>query len=79
MKSTKEQLVNAILFFAKNYNQEKNYKALIESNVGIDKIIQMLVYDMFIKRFNSYYCSDEEYTQYKIILEYATELKEKVL
>jgi hypothetical protein len=77
MKASNEQVVNAILFFAKLYGQEKNYEALIEAYNNMPKIIEMIVYEMFLQKFNSYYCPDKQYKQYKIIHEYATELKEK--
>ncbi len=76
MKTTKEQLDNAILFFAKTFGQEQNYKALIETYNGTPKIVEMIVYEMFLQQFSSYGCTDEQYEQYKIIHEYATELKQ---
>lgn len=75
MKSSKENLTEAILFFAKQYNQENSYKSLIESGLDLPKLVQIIVYDMFLNKFNSYNCSDIDYNNYKIILEYATELK----
>ena len=74
MKSTKKELENVILYFAEKYGQEKNYRAIIESNTTMPKLIQMIVYDMFLNKFNSYYCSDEDYENYKIIHEYVNEL-----
>lgn len=76
MKASKEQLENAILFFAKTYGQEKNYKALMSVYQGTPKIVEMIVYEMFLQKFNSYHCTDEQYEQYKLIYEYATELKQ---
>jgi hypothetical protein len=77
MKVTKKTLEEAILFFAAKYCEEKSYKALLESWSGTPKVINMIVYDMFINKFNSYHCSAEEYENYKLIYEYAAELKEK--
>jgi hypothetical protein len=65
-----------ILFFAKAYNLENNYISIMDTHPGLPKIVEMIVYEMFIHRFNSYYCGDEEYEQYKIIHEYVTELRE---
>jgi hypothetical protein len=74
MKSSKEELKEAILFFAKQYNEENSYTKLFESGLDLPKLIQIIVYDMFLNKFNSYNCSDIDYNNYKIILEYATEL-----
>jgi len=76
MKASKEQVENAILFFAETFGQERNYKALMESYIGTPKIVEMIVYEMFLQKFNSYHCTDEQYVPYKIIHEYATELKQ---
>ena len=76
MEASKEQVEKSILFFAKMYGQENNYKELMKSYSGTPKIIEMIVYEMFLQKFNSYYCSLEEYGQYSIIHEYAKELKE---
>jgi hypothetical protein len=77
MNLTGEQVRTAILFFAKLYNKEDNYKAIMDTYPGLPKIVEMIVYEMFLNMFNSYYCSEDEYKQYKIIYKYATELKEK--
>jgi hypothetical protein len=76
MEKTKEQVEQAILFFAKAYNLENNYRSIMSTRPGLPKIVEMIVYELFIHRFNSYHCSDEEYEQYKIIHEYVTELRE---
>ena len=77
MNSTQEQVRTAILFFAKMYDKEDNYKAIMDTYPGLPKIVEMIIYDMFLNKFNSYYCSNDEYNQYKVIHEYAIELKEK--
>ena len=77
MKTTQEQVRTAILSFAKLYDKEDNYKAIMDTYPGLPKIVEMIIYEMFLNMFNSYYCSKDEYTQYKVIHEYATELKEK--
>ena len=79
MKANKKELEYAVLFFAKGFGLEENYKALISTSPGIPKIVEMIVYEMFLQKFNSYYCTDEQYEQYKIIHEYATELKQNGL
>jgi len=78
MKASKEQLENAVLFFAKRFGQEENYKAIFSSAYcSMPTIVKMIAYDMFLREFNAYHCSDEEYDKYKIIHKYATELKQK--
>lgn len=76
MKHSKEQVENAILFFAKTFGQEENYKALMSVYSGTPKIVEMIAYEMFLQKFNPYLCTDEQYEQHKIIHEYATELKQ---
>jgi hypothetical protein len=76
MKINKEYLYKSILYFAKIFGNEVNYKALISSYAGTPKIVEMIVYDMFLNKFNSYHCTDEKYEHYKIIYKYSTELKE---
>ena len=77
MNSTQEQVRTAILSIAKLYDKEDNYKAIMDTYPGLPKIVEMIIYDMFLNKFNSYYCSEDEYNQYKVIHEYAIELKEK--
>lgn len=77
MKATKERVNEAILFFADKFGQKNNYETLMSTYPGTPKIVEMIVYEMFVKKFNPYSSTDEEYENYKIILEYATELKEK--
>ena len=77
MNFTQEQVRTAILSIAKLYDKEDNYKAIMDTYPGLPKIVEMIIYDMFLNKFNSYYCSNDEYNQYKVIHEYAIELKEK--
>jgi hypothetical protein len=77
MKATQEQVRESILFFSKMYGKEDNYRAIMETNPGLPKLVEMIVYEMFINNFNNYYCSIDEYRPYKIIHEYATELRQK--
>ena len=77
MNFTQEQVRAAILSIAKLYDKEDNYKAIMDTYPGLPKIVEMIIYDMFLNKFNSYYCSNDEYNQYKVIHEYAIELKEK--
>ena len=77
MNFTQEQVRTAILSFAKMYDKEDNYKSIMDTSPGLPKIVEMIIYEMFLNMFNTYYCNKDEYKQYKIIYEYATELKEK--
>lgn len=76
MKESCDELVNSILYFAKKYDKYDNYVALMQLNSGFPKIVEMIVYEMFLNHFNSYYCDTDDYSQYSIIIRYATELKE---
>jgi len=77
MKASKEQIESAVLFFSKTFDQEQNYKALMEIYTDLPKLVGMIVYEMFLREFNSYHCTDEQYEQYKIIHGYAVELKQR--
>ena len=64
------------MFFAKTFGQEQSYKALIVSYPVTPKIVEMIVYEMFLQKFNPSCCTNEQYEQYILIYEYATELKQ---
>lgn len=66
------------MFFAKKFEQEKNYEALMLGGATLPKLSEMIVYDMFIQEFNPYMSTDEEFKQYKLILKYCLELKKRV-
>lgn len=76
MKAKKQDAINSILFFAKKYNAENNYKAIMDAyGIILPELIKMISYDLFLNKFNSYACTDEEYEHYKLIHKYATELQ----
>lgn len=75
MKVTKGKVQESVLYFAKQYGFEDNYKALFSNYNGLDSTVKMIIYEMFLNGFNSYHCSDEDYVQYRILLEYCTELR----
>lgn len=77
MKHTQDELKTAILSIAKEFCQEESIKALIDSNIGMPKMTEIIIYKMFLNKFNSYFCSDSLFENYKIILEYVEELNEK--
>jgi len=74
-KLTKQDVINAILYFANLYNL-KSYQDLIKSE-PLPTIIKMIVYDMFLNEFNSYFANGKAYYNYKIILDYSKELHAK--
>ena len=76
MKSSKNEVESSILFFAKMYGHEENYKKLMGIYVGLPKIVEMISYELFLHKFNSYHCTDEQYENYKLVHEYAIELND---
>ena len=79
MNYSKKEVVDAILFFAELYNQKVNYQALLHSCTSFPKIVEMIVYDMFIEGFD-YSTTDingEEYKNYIILLLYCRELRQE--
>ena len=72
-----EDLKNAILQIAELYGLKLNIQALIESNVGFSRLVEIISYRMFLNSFDSRSCSDEHFKAYKFIYNYAKELDEK--
>lgn len=86
MKATKKQLESSILFFAKLFNKEDNYKALMSTTIHatLPELVKMIVYEMFLQKYDPNAWMQlriksliEENRNYLIIHEYATELNEK--
>lgn len=73
MKSNKKKIQDSILFFANKYKLSENYKALINIST-LPEIVKMIIYEMFLNKFNFYNCTDDEYKHYKLLLEYSEEL-----
>lgn len=74
MKASKDQVKEAILFFARLYGQEGAYHAMMNESQALPEHAHRIVYEMFLRKFNSYYSTDEQYEQYKLLYEYADEL-----
>ena len=73
---TKKQFERDILKISRFLDQEKSYSALIESNTpGLPKLVEMIVYELFIKQFNYRDCPDDLYYPYKNLLDYSVELR----
>jgi len=70
MEASKKEVENSILFFGRLYG--KNYAKLMETT-SITKVIEIVIHDMFINRFNPSFCDNDEYNQYVIILDFARE------
>lgn len=77
MKATKKQLENAVLNIANFVDKGSSYEMLLKSEASMPKIVQMIIYDMFLKQFNSYFVKDNElYKNYRTIYEYSVELEQ---
>ena len=77
MNHTKENLNKSILNLAELFGSKDGYEFLIKSYAGTLRIVGMIVYDMFINKFDYRSCSEEQYESYQIILEFSLELREK--
>lgn len=75
MESTKEEVIESILYFAEKYGRKGAYE-IIAKTAPIPTMIRIIVYDMFLKEFSKDSCSDEDYRYYSILLDYSTELEE---
>lgn len=77
MESTKEELVEAILFFAEKYGLRRNYEFLIMSKITLPELVKMITYEMFLNRFTPPQLVEKDHEKYGLILNYAKELNEK--
>lgn len=86
MKASKQQLESAVLFFAKLFNKEDNYKALMYgvNPITTPELVKMIAWEMFLQKYDPNAWMQlriksliEQNRQYLIIHEYATELQEK--
>jgi len=75
MKYNKTSLNNAIITMAENFKQKDSFEALIKAYQGTPRIVEMIVYQIFLNKFDSRSCSDELYDAFDIILNYARELE----
>lgn len=64
MKLTKQELQNSILHFAKMFNKDKNYSALLESNSSIYKVVEQIILDMFYHKMNIHKLDDIDKLHY---------------
>lgn len=79
MKNSKKQVEDAILFFANKFGQKKGYEALISSNVGLPKVVEMIAYEMYLVGYKLPspipIQKVDETESYWVIHRYATELR----
>jgi hypothetical protein len=75
MKQSKQEVIDSILILAKHVGLENNFKHLIDYYPGIPKIVEMIVYQLFIHKFIYTHCTDEVYEAYETILTFAQELQ----
>lgn len=76
MEASKKDIENAIMFFAKKFNLEKNYEAIISSHIGLPKLVELIVFEMFLNGNNPRTILTElEIYNYSLLYTYATELR----
>lgn len=75
MKKSQKEVNDAILFFAKKFNKEQAFISMFTFFTGITRIVEIIVYELFLNKFNPEDCTTEERFQYEIIFEYADELQ----
>jgi|688.fasta_scaffold18638_21 hypothetical protein len=74
---TKEQFEKDILALSKFIGLEKSYEIFIETKQpGLTRLVEMIVYDLFINQFDYRGCNGDLYYSYRNLLEYSKELKE---
>jgi hypothetical protein len=74
MKFSSQTVKDSIMYFANVYGLEINYLELLKAT-NIPNVVKDLVYLLFINKFCYYNCTDEQYSHYRILLEYSLELE----
>lgn len=72
----RSDLEEAILLLADKCNQKESFIKLMEAKIGMPKLVEMIVYQLFLNRFDSRSCSNEEYGAYGEVYSYAKELSQ---
>lgn len=70
----RQDIINAILFFAEKYGQKPNYEAILGYTV-LPSVVKMIVYELFTEGFEFHKCSEEEEKHYRVLLNYSLTLK----
>jgi hypothetical protein len=61
----------------KRLKKRKSYEALVDLHLALPELTKMIIYDLFVSEFNSYFLTNEEdhvYKAYRIIKNYVQEL-----
>lgn len=72
MKAKKQTVKDAIMHFAVKYGKGDAYEYMLKDT--LPSVVNSIIQEMFLQKFNSYSCSDIDYDNYKVILDYYTEL-----
>jgi|688.fasta_scaffold667737_2 hypothetical protein len=76
MWNNKEQLKDSIDSISEYIGLGEKYQTELNSpNTSITQIVKMLIYDMFLNKFNQTTCPLNLYAYYTIIHDYVTELE----
>ncbi len=75
MNNTEEQLIYSVESISEYIGLNKKYKILMGS-VGypMPEVVKLLVYDMFLNKFDQTTCPLNLYAYYKIVHDYVVEL-----
>lgn len=76
MNASKKDLEDAIMHFAKKFNQEEPYVGLMGGGIVMPKLVELIIYDMFVNQFSPYDNVEEDFLPYVRILLYSKELRE---
>ncbi len=75
MKNSREEVKEAILLFATSYNKKEGFSYLLnQEHSPYPEIVNLIIQEMFMNRFDFNNCIGAEYKAYNIILDYYTEL-----
>lgn len=72
MELTKHDIHYAVKYFARLYDKYETYENLLEDE-SLPKVVQSIIFEMFVNGFNYQDCCDSTFNEYKILLEYSKE------
>ncbi len=72
MKASKEDVKNAVLFFAEKYGIKEQYEYILTA-FNFPLVVKQMTHEMFMHEFQFSDCSDKEYEHYSCIFEYLKE------
>lgn len=75
---TKEQFVLDIIHLSKIVNQETAFKSYLNdtSSFSYPKIVEILIYNLFLEEFDYRSCDSNTYYSYRNLLEFCKELRD---